>query len=576
MMITAKRRTNVPLNPQATANCAGPDRIEDWTVRHSMPAVEHAKPKLNDFRMCCNRMLFLGLLIFCSFLICFPKTGIAWNAPSLNRNADSPLQEDGQIFRTAHSSNTTGLALTEQERAWLQGHPVIRVFQDPAWPPVEFNDEQGNPSGMSGEYLRFIEKRLGITFQIVRGLTWQEAYERLKRWEIDMTTCVAVTREREEFWTFTTPYLRIPIVIFAQSDVTYISRMQELAGKRVAIVDGYAVSDWIPRDFPDIRLVKVRNAREGLELLQRGNVFAYIDNMLVVSYYLAKLKMMNVKVAGETPYINSQAMAVRKDWPVLAEILQKALDSISETERTEIYRKWVPIRYEYGFNYRLLWQILAAFTAILFGMLIWIRKLSREIKNRKEAEAALSKSEERFRQFFDKAPVPMCFINGEGTMANMNHRFVQTFGYNKEEIPTLHAWWFLSCPDPIERERASLAWETAVRQAMEQKADIGRTEQRVTCKNGVIRTVEMSGIVLGDNVLAILLDFTDRKEAETKIREQLQELQRWHEATLGREDRILDLKREINDLLLQLDKPIRYTSAVDDPAAGNLDRNGRR
>lgn len=52
-----------------------------------------------------------------------------------------------------------------------------------------------------------------------------------------------------------------------------------------------------------------------------------------------------------------------------------------------------------------------------------------------------------------------------------------------------------------------------------------------------------------------------RKQADEEIREQLRELRRWHEATLDREDRILELKREVNELLGRLNLPPRYTSA---------------
>ena len=41
----------------------------------------------------------------------------------------------------------------------------------------------------------------------------------------------------------------------------------------------------------------------------------------------------------------------------------------------------------------------------------------------------------------------------------------------------------------------------------------------------------------------------ERKRTEAELQRQLHELQRWHEATLGREDRILELKREVNELL---------------------------
>lgn len=285
--------------------------------------------------------------------------------------------------------------LTETERQWLRDHPVIRVAQDPGWPPVEFRDEQGEPSGMAGEYLIIIERRLGVKFRQVKNLTWQQAYDKLKRWEIDMTTSVAETPERSEFWAFTKPYMTIPIVIAAHQNVTYLSSMKELAGRKVAVVDGYAVNEWIPRDYPNIELVRVKTVQDGLRLLQRDEVFAYIDNLLVIGYYQARMKATNIKIAGETPYVNAQSMAVRKDWAILAGILQKALDSISESEKNDIYRKWLPLRYEHGFDYSLLWKALGIFTAVVLALLLRNIYLAREISRRKKAEAELRSSEER-------------------------------------------------------------------------------------------------------------------------------------------------------------------------------------
>ena len=51
-----------------------------------------------------------------------------------------------------------------------------------------------------------------------------------------------------------------------------------------------------------------------------------------------------------------------------------------------------------------------------------------------------------------------------------------------------------------------------------------------------------------------------RKLAEAKIKEQMLELQQWHTITMGREDRILELKREVNQLLEEAGKPPRYKS----------------
>ncbi len=59
----------------------------------------------------------------------------------------------------------------------------------------------------------------------------------------------------------------------------------------------------------------------------------------------------------------------------------------------------------------------------------------------------------------------------------------------------------------------------------------------------------------------IARNITERKQVEANLAEQLDELRRWHDTTLGRELRILDLKHEINELLGQAGQPSRYPSA---------------
>ena len=61
--------------------------------------------------------------------------------------------------------------------------------------------------------------------------------------------------------------------------------------------------------------------------------------------------------------------------------------------------------------------------------------------------------------------------------------------------------------------------------------------------------------------LVIVRDITERKRAEEKIKEQLDELQRWYDVMLDREDRTLQVKHEVNELLRRLGEPIRYPSA---------------
>jgi len=56
----------------------------------------------------------------------------------------------------------------------------------------------------------------------------------------------------------------------------------------------------------------------------------------------------------------------------------------------------------------------------------------------------------------------------------------------------------------------------------------------------------------------------ERRRTEAEFQDQLHELQRWQEATLGREERIMELKREVNELLAAQNLPPRYAS-VNEP-----------
>lgn len=284
------------------------------------------------------------------------------------------------------------VTLTSEERQWLEQHPTIRTAIDPSWAPVEFVDEEGIFQGISADYLKWLEGLLGVKFEVAKELSWQEAMVAFKRGEVDIFTSIRRTSEREEFFEFTDTYTSFPIVIFTGPEVPFIGSMKELDGRRVGVVEGYAIHELLVANYPTIELITTLDTVEALKMLSRGELDAYVGNLLVTSYYLSRLGYTHIKVAGETPYQNNQSMGVRKDWPILASILNKAINAIPAAERNAIYSRWVSVRYERGFDYDLLWKVLAG-VAVLFAIFIyWNRRLAglnrQLVISRNEAEVA--------------------------------------------------------------------------------------------------------------------------------------------------------------------------------------------
>jgi len=78
------------------------------------------------------------------------------------------------------------------------------------------------------------------------------------------------------------------------------------------------------------------------------------------------------------------------------------------------------------------------------------------------------------------------------------------------------------------------------------------------------RKLEKKMLQLEQTNRELTQELANRQRAEAKIREQLQELQRWHDITLDREGRVMDLKREVNELLVRQGLPPRYSSVLED------------
>lgn len=267
--------------------------------------------------------------------------------------------------------NHSVMHLNEKEKAWLKAHPVVRVGIDHNWAPVESVDEKGRHSGISASYLELLEKRLGIHFEVdYSRQLWSDSIRAVQKKELDMLACAAITDKRKENLLFSRPYLKQSIVIVADSDVGYINDLNDLGGKKVAVVRSYATEEYLRKNHPNITPVLADNALEALQKVEAGEAYACIEGLGVVSYLIERNGLKHLKVVGETPYRYELSFAFRNDWGMLASISDKVLASMTPSEYQEIHGRWMVMEREKPVNYIIIWSV-AGFLAILFLLIVY-------------------------------------------------------------------------------------------------------------------------------------------------------------------------------------------------------------
>jgi len=134
--------------------------------------------------------------------------------------------------------------------------------------------------------------------------------------------------------------------------------------------------------------------------------------------------------------------------------------------------------------------------------------------SRRQGEEAQAESEARIRRFLMRVPVALAQLGSDGTFLNINDRFVQLFGYTLDDLRRVEDWWPRAYPDPAYRQEVMDVWAAAVQRSVLEGIDIPGREYSVTCKNGEVRLVEVSGVMLPDELIVTLFDVTERRRAE--------------------------------------------------------------
>jgi len=318
--------------------------------------------------------------------------------------------------------NPISYILTEKEKNYLKEKKQITMCIDPQWMPFESFDKNGVHIGMSADYFKIFQNIINTEIIPIQTKTWTQALQFVKNRECDILSLAMQTPMRKEYLNFTTPYLKIPLVIATKMDVAFINDIKSIHNKKVGIPKGYAFAEVLKSKYPNLNIVEVENIDEGLKKVNQGVLFGYIGTIASIGYAFQIGYNSELKIAGKFDEKWELSIAVRDDDQVLFSILQKAVNSLDSKQEQKILNDWVSIKYEKNIDYTLVWKILII-GFIIISFFIYRQYLLKNINNtlEKKVKEEVSKNRQKDKLLFEQSKLASM---GE-MLGNISHQWRQ-------------------------------------------------------------------------------------------------------------------------------------------------------
>ena len=261
----------------------------------------------------------------------------------------------------------------------------LRVVIDEAYPPHQFADDQGNPTGFDVELFEAVAESVGLDYAFELA-SWPEIRAGLIDGSIDVNPGVFKTPMRSRALDFTAPTVWLRHTIFVRDDSS-TSRLEDLAGKEI-LLNRDGLHDERHRETPfPIVPVLAADAAAAMRRLAAGEADAAVVLDVQGLYFARRDSIENVRSIGKPLGQEALRFAVPEDRQELLELLNDGLAAVRLDGRyDELYDRWFGVIQPEGVPTERAALLVAGALGVplllLALALLWARLLRRQVAAR--------------------------------------------------------------------------------------------------------------------------------------------------------------------------------------------------
>ncbi len=217
----------------------------------------------------------------------------------------------------------------------------IRVASVGDIKPYAFADANGKFSGFDIELFTDVAERAGIDDVVFTGQDFSSLLAAVANGQFDVgVAAIGITDDRKKTVDFSDGYLAGYLTLLSTKD-SGVSSREDLAGKRLGVVQGTLQETYAVKNFPDAELVRFPDNNSAIAALNNGTIQAHFLDYESTKAYIKQYGLVSIE---DIPSFDAPAgFAVKKGNDALREALNDGLaDAMEDGTWKELYQKWFP------------------------------------------------------------------------------------------------------------------------------------------------------------------------------------------------------------------------------------------
>ncbi len=217
----------------------------------------------------------------------------------------------------------------------------IVVGGDNNFPPFEYLDANGRPTGYNVELTRAIAQEMGLDVSISLK-PWAEVRSDLAENKIDLIHGLFYSPERDDVFDFSPPHAVVNYAFVTLGEKRAPRSLSDLSGLSVLVMQGDIMHDALLEQNGDFEIVAVESQKEALRQLTSGKYDCALVAKIPAHYWISRNDWQNLHIADRT--IRSQeycyGVLSGNDW-LLSRFSEGLANLKASGEYRRIYAKWL-------------------------------------------------------------------------------------------------------------------------------------------------------------------------------------------------------------------------------------------